>query len=238
MRLLSEPMDNLIKVLKKLSEEYPLDQFEWDIPINCPILIPTDYNSGYLRNIFLKENFHETILNDQNLVSHYWAIQDWGGIGSFKKNDRNDRRINSFLGELKKKTLTRNTFACISSLSKVASFINPDEYAIYDSRAIYTLNWLLFNHLSSTELFPQPIGRSTDLSKYDMQTIFRLTKRQFSYKSHKVAFHQYCELLKTLTSQVFGENSKPYKVEMLLFMVAPTKIISQIESSVSLTINA
>ena len=231
-------MDGVIKALKKLSDESPLESFDWDIPSNCPIEIPIECNTGYLRNIYLKENFHKTISQDQTLASHYWAIKDWGGIGSFKKNAKNDTRIRAFLGQLEKKALTRNTFECISSLSKVASFIYPDKYAIYDSRAIYTLNWLLFNHSTSTEFFPQPIGRSAELSKYDMQTIFRLTKRQFSYKSHKIAFHQYCELLNKLTTQTFGKNSKPYKAEMLLFMVAPTKIISQIESSVSLTINA
>ena len=231
-------MDGLINALKKLSAESPLENFQWDIPNNCPITIPREHDSGYKKNIYLKENFKETILNDETLKSHYWIVQDWGGIGSFKKNDKNNIRIKTFLHELEKNSLTRNTFECISSLSKIASFINPEKYAIYDSRAIYTLNWLLFNHSSSSELFPQPIGRSADLSKYDMQTIFRLTKRPLSYKSHKVAFHQYCELLMKLTPQVFGENSKLYKVEMLLFMVAPTSIVGQIESSVSVTINA
>jgi hypothetical protein len=231
-------VDGLIKVLKKLSKDSPLDNFQWDIPNNCPITIPSKHDTGYKKNIFLKENFHETIRGDKNLNSHYWAVQDWGGISSFKKNDKNNIRIKTFLVQLEKLSLTKDTFGCISSLSKIASFLNPEKYAIYDSRAIYTLNWLLFNHSKSSELFPQPSGRSAALSKYDMQTIFRLTKRQFSYKSHKVAFHQYCDLLIKLAPQVFGEGSKPYKVEMLLFMVAPKKIVSQIESSVSLTITA
>lgn len=230
-------MDGLVKVLKNLSEEYPLDSFQWDIPKNCPITIPKYCDSGYQKNIYLKENFKETIRGDKTLDSHYWEVQDWGGIGSFKKNEKNNIRIKNFLRELEKNELTRNTFECISSLSKIASFVNPEKYSIYDSRAIYTLNWLIFNHSSSTELFPQPIGRSAELSKYDMQTIFRLSKRHFSYKSHKVAFHQYCATLNKLAPQIFGEGSKPYNVEMLLFMVAPTEIISQIESSVSLKIN-
>ena len=231
-------MDGLVKALKKLSKESPLDSFQWDIPDNCPINIPKECDSGYLKNIYLKENLKETLRSDSTLNSHYWAVQDWGGIGAFKKNDKNNIRIVNFLRELENGSLTRNTFECISSLSKIASFINPEKYSIYDSRAIYALNWLIFNHSSSTELFPQPIGRSAELSKYDMQTIFRLTKSQFSYRSHKEAFHQYCELLNKLAPQIFGEGSKSYKVEMLLFMVAPTKIVSQIESSVSLTINA
>lgn len=230
-------MDSFVTKLKKLADENPLENFKWDFPSKCPIEIPAECNSDFLKNIYLKENFQKTISKDQGLGSHYWSIQDWGGIGSFKKNDKNDNRIRKFLQQLEKDQLTNNTFECISSLSKVASFLNPEKFAIYDSRAIYTLNWLLFNHSNSIELFPQPTGRSAELSKYDMQTIFRLTKRQFSYRSPKFAFHQYCDLLKMLTPLVFDENSKPYKVEMLLFMVAPTKIVSQIESSVSLKID-
>jgi len=229
-------MDNLISVLRKLAKESPLDKFSWDIPANCPIDIPSEYKDGYSKNIFLKENISRVILSDKSLASHYWSIQDWGGIGSFKKNEKNDLRIHKFFDQLNKKTLTKNSFECISSLSKVAAFAYPAEYAIYDSRAIYSLNWLIFNHSKLAELFPQPIGRSAELSKYDMQTIFRLTTRKIDYLSHKVAFHRYCELMKMLACEVFGSGSKPYKAEMLLFMVAPSKIVSQIESSVSITI--
>jgi hypothetical protein len=236
MRLQSAPMDNLISAVRKLAKESPLDEFSWDIPTNCPIDIPSEHKDGYSKNIFLKENLSRTILSDKSLASHYWSIQDWGGVSSFKKNEKNDLRINKFLDQLNKRTLTKNSFECISSLSKVAAFAYPDEYAIYDSRAIYSLNWLIFNHSKSAELFPQPIGRSAKLSKYDMQTIFRLTKCKIDYLSHKVAFHRYCELMKTLACEVFGSGSKPYKAEMLLFMVAPNKIISQVESSVSITI--
>ena len=70
-----------------------------------------------------------------------------------------------------------------------------------------------------------------------MQTIFRLSKKKYTYKTHKMAFHDYCDLLKQLSPILFGGNSKPYKVEMLLFMVAPTRIIEDIESKVTIEIN-
>ena len=229
-------MSNLIEALKKIEKESPIDQYEWGFPTDCPIIIPVKCTDSFSKNIYLKDNFREKILGDDSLNSHYWAIQRWGGIGSFKKNDRNDLRIKNFLKQLNKGTLTGNSFGCISSLSKVASFTNPDEYAIYDSRAIYTLNWLLFNHSESSKLFPQPIGRSADLARYDMQTIFRLTKREFNYLSHKEAFHSYCKLVKQIACEVYGLGSKPYLAEMLLFMAAPTIIINEIEATVSLTI--
>lgn len=53
-------MDALVKALKKLSEESPLENFKWDIPNNCPITIPREHDSGYLKNIYLKENFKKS----------------------------------------------------------------------------------------------------------------------------------------------------------------------------------
>ncbi|NDV14389.1 hypothetical protein GZH52_16675 [Crenobacter sp. HX-7-9] len=132
--------------------------------------------------------------------------------------------------------LTKSTFECISSLSKVASFLDPDHYVIYDSRAIYTLNWLLFNLENEAALFPQPNGRSSDLAKFDMQTIFRLSKKKISYRSYKNAYHDYCNIVKHLNEEVFGEGSKPYLLEMLLFMVAPRWTVGSIEKSVTVNI--
>ncbi len=229
-------MNNFIEKLKLIAAISPPESFEWTIPKNCPVPIPVDTRSGYAKEVHLKENFRSTIGNDQTLKSHYWAIQEWGGIGSFKKNEKNDQRIRNFVKALGKGKLTRESFDCISSLSKVASFIDPDKYVIYDSRAIYSLNWLLFNYSSKQALFPQPAGRSSDLAKYDMQTIFRLSKRQFEFRSYKAAYHEYCTLIEHLSPKIFGAGSKPYKLEMLLFMIAPTWIIENVENTVALEI--
>lgn len=230
-------MDALIKTLKTISLKHPLDHFEWGVPQDTPISIPSNIKSGYEKNIFLKEALPDILSNDQSLDSHYWVIQKWGGIGSFKRNQRNDERITKFIKEMSAGILTKQTFECISSLSKVASFLKPSDFAIYDSRAIYTLNWLLFNHTNSNNLFPQPNGRSSELAKFDMQTIFRLAKRKTEYRSHKTAFHDYCEIAKHLSHEVFCQPNKPYLIEMLLFMVAPTWVVNNIEKSVTLEIN-
>ncbi|MEX8517875.1 MAG: hypothetical protein AB3X44_05075 [Leptothrix sp. (in: b-proteobacteria)] len=229
-------MNYLVNTLKQIAATSPLDSFKWTIPGSCPVAIPEANQSGYAKNVHLKENFHSIIGLDQTLESHYWVIQKWGGIGSFKKNEKNDHRIRSFMEELGREKLTRRSFECISSLSKVASFIDHNTYVIYDSRAIYSLNWLLFNYSSKQNLFPQPVGRSSDLAKYDMQTIFRLTKRHFKFWPYKDAFHEYCKLIKHLSPKIFGADSKPYKLEMLLFMIAPTLIIQDIENTVTLEI--
>lgn len=230
-------MENLIDKLKQISGVYSLERFEWEIPDDCPVNIPDNKLTGYEKNIYLKEHFHSVITNDHDLSNHYWLVQQWGGIGSFKKNEKNDLRIRKFINELSKGKLTRNSFDCISSLSKIASFFDPDKYVIYDSRVIYSLNWLLFNYSTVRSLFPQPAGRSASLAQYDMQTIFRLTKKQYEYISHKNAFHDYCLLIRELSPLVFGENANPYKLEMLLFMIAPTWIVENIKETASLEIS-
>ena len=229
-------MDKLIKRLKKLSVQVPLEEnFDWEFPVS-PIDIPENIDSVYLKNIYLKENFNKILQNDSDLKNHYWIIREWGGIKSLKQNDKNDEKINKFKKQLSTDKLTKETFNLISSFSKLASFIDPTKYAIYDSRAIYSLNWLLFNFTDTTELYPQPSGRNPKLAKYDLSTIFNLTKKDITYKSHKIAYFEYCKLLKFLSKEVYNED-KPYKIEMLLFLIAPTKIIDSIEKNTKITID-
>lgn len=226
-------MNELLEKIEALKGIYDISEFEWKIPKNCPLPIPENETSSFQKNVYLKKNLKHIVNTDSTLSTHYWIIQDWGGIGSFKKNDRNDKRIVKFLEELKKGKLTKANFDSISSLSKVASFISPEEYTIYDSRVIYGLNWLLFNFSNTNKLFPQPIGRSAALAKYDMQTIFRLTGRKFEYYSHKEAFHEYCKLIKQLSS----DKTAPYMLEMFIFAIAPSWVVQDIEKTVSLKIS-
>lgn len=229
-------MDVLIEKLKDIAKIFPLKTYEWKFPDNCPLNIPKNKSSDYARNVFLKDNFYSELSNDNSFKNHYWLIKKWGKIGSFKENKKNDLRIKRFVNELAKGELTRDSFNCISSFSKIASFREPDKYVIYDSRVIYSLNWLLLNYTNIVRLFPQPIGRSTSLSKYDMQTIFRLSKKEFEFREYQTAFHEYCSMIRKLSPEVFGRNSKPYKLEMLLFMIAPSWIVDNIEKTVSLQI--
>jgi len=85
-------------------------------------------------------------------------------------------------------------------------------------------------------LYPQPSGRNPKLSQYDLPTIVRLSKKGNTYKSHKTAYQEYCKLLKHLSREVFNDE-KPYKVEMLLFIIAPTIIIDCIKEKTKLTID-
>lgn len=230
-------MTQLISKLKELLDDVPIDKnFDWNFP-DAPIQIPSDINDTYSKNIYLKENFAPLLKNDIGLRNHYWIIQEWGGIKSLKKNDRNDEKIRKFKQQLLKQKMTKETFSLISSFSKIASFLEPQKYAIYDSRAIYSLNWLLFNYTDKKMLYPQPAGRNPKLSQYNLGTIFRLSKQKHSFISYKDAYFHYCDLLNELSKEIFNE-SKPYKIEMLLFLIAPTKIIDSIESQVKIIVDA
>ena len=230
-------MKNLTEKLQELSSNFPLEKnFIWDVPSTAPIDIPEDIKNSYLRNIYLKENMSEILQNDLELKNHYWIIQEWGGIKSLKQNQRNDEKIRKFKKQINTEKLTKETFGLISSFSKIASFLEPKKYAIYDSRVIYSLNWLIFRYCKDNEFFPQPTGRSAALAKYDMQTIFRLSNRNYTYISHKDAFFKYCHLLSELSEAVYNDKN-PYKIEMLLFLIAPEYIVSDIDNSVEISIN-
>ena len=230
-------MQKLISVLKELSVKHGVKNYKWEIPKSCPLKIPSDIISNFDQNIYLKEHMH-TLLNQIDCLSiYYWIIQEWGGISSFKRKDVNDAKILKFLDELKNRSLTKVSFDRISSFSKIASFMQPNEYVIYDSRVIYSLNWLLFNYAPELELFSQPQSRNSELVKYDMQTIFRLSGRKHIYRSHKTAYQEYCKLMKALSVEVYGQDSQPYLLEMLLFDIAPEHIVKDIEKTVNLKID-
>ena len=229
-------MKNLIKKLTEFKNKYPIEnEFNWTLPSNIPILIPSEIKSNFDKNIYLKENLSKLLENDTDLKNHYWIIQDWGGIKSLKKNERNDKKIITFKNQLQKGILTKDTFGTISSLSKIASFIYPEKYVIYDSRVIFTLNWLLFNYTEDKKLFPQPSSRNKELVKYDMNTIFNLTGKKYSYYNHKEAYHIYCNLICELSKDIYP-NEKPYYLEILLFCLAPEVIVNNIRDSVDIKI--
>ncbi|WP_269913985.1 hypothetical protein [Acinetobacter sp. HY1485] len=71
----------------------------------------------------------------------FWIVKEWGGIRSFKETSNNIEKIAKFKQQSKNRKLTIDTFDVISSLSKIASCLKPDDFFIYDSRAIFALNW-------------------------------------------------------------------------------------------------
>lgn len=227
----------MIEYLKEMAKAIPLEsEYHWELPANLPIEIPTNITGSFLQNVYLKENLAPVLEQDHHLTTHYWVIRDWGEIRTFKIGDRNDALIKAFKKEIKKGKLTRQSFASISSLSKLSSFWEPARYAIYDSRAVFALNWIIFRYSTDKQLFPQPAGRNAEIAKYDIETLFTLSGIDHRCRSYTTAYHEYCTLLQDLSEKIYGSR-KPYFAEMLLFLAAPTKIIEDIKRSVTVTID-
>jgi hypothetical protein len=227
----------MVEHLKEMAKAIPLQTaYHWQLPADLPIKIPASITGSFSQNVYLKENLAPVLEQDNDLTTHYWVIRDWGGIRTFKKCERNDALIRTFKEEIKKGKLTRISFASISSLSKLSSFWEPARYAIYDSRAVSALNWIIFHCSKDKKLFPKPAGRNAEISKYDIKTLFTLSGIEHQYRSYKTAYHEYCSLLQDLSEQIYGSR-KPYFAEMLLFLAAPTTIIEDIKRSVTVTID-
>ncbi len=229
-------MNVLIENIKALVTATPLENFTWEVPDNCPVTIPAEITGSYNRNEYLKDNFASSLghLNNDHL---YWIINQWGGIGSFKRTEKNDALLKVFKDQLGAGRLRKASFERISSLSKVASFLEPTNYVIYDSRAIYSLNWLIYLYANHLPLYPQPSGRNSEIASIDCKTIFALHNPKVQYHSFKTAYHSYCELIRQLNIAVFEDSRRPYKLEMLLFMLAPTYIVNQIRSIITVKID-
>lgn len=245
-------MTSIIEQLKNYSEKIKIeDRFTYNFDSNSTIFSDqekyelTHEQNNFKRNIILKElmktktkgSFTQTELN-------FWIVNDWGRIQTFKKNEKNIEKISKFSKQLSEFKLTQDTFGTISSLSKISSFVDPDNYVIYDSRVIYSINWLILTSTTTDlKFFPMPTGRNKKLIDFDLKTIIHLIHLD-KYKSnetlfydHRFAYFQFCKLLKLLSKAVFDDhNVKPYYLEMLLFTIADNEINQEIIQRTSIGI--
>lgn len=226
----------MISAIQQLAKALPLSEhYTWEMPAELPISIPRKIEGAFRRNVYLKDHLKYEFNDNSDLQTSLWIIQDWGGIKTFKDSEQNRSRISKFYEELKKGKLTKDIHDRLPSLSKLAAFRWPEKYSIYDSRAVFSLNWLLFCHTDGPTLYPQPPGRSRSLVEVDTQTLYRLSGRPFTFHSHKTAYFSYCDLLSKLSHDALGKDV-PYYVEMLLFVAAPEWIPNDIKSRTTVTI--
>jgi len=227
----------LRRVKKELVEKFLTSDksiaYNWEIPNNCPILFPKELISDYEKNLFLKYNLFEKFESDDFLDISYWIIQIWGGIKSFKRNVSNDEKLNTFVKTIKENNakLKKSEFDIISSLSKIAAFLLPERFCVYDSRVIYSLNWHIFLYGDSLEMFPQPSGRNKTMIEYDQRTIFNLSAKPYSFYSTNDAYQKYCDFLKEIEVE-YKINIQ--EMEMYLFSIADSDIIKDIKGKIRL----
>lgn len=246
-------MDLIVEKLRELRESVNLQKrFVYKFNIDLNVFSESEKRdleseeSLYQRNINLKELIKiksQGKYNNNKL--NYWIINDWGGIKSFKENEKNTIKIEKFSKEIEKGKLTKSSFGTISSLSKISSFIDPDNFVIYDSRVIYVLNWLILSSKSTNlKFFPVPIGRNKIIVDFDINTIIHLThideykNKKDLYYSDSEAYFVFCSLIKDISKKVFNnkDNIKPYILEMLLFTCVD-EIFNELTRKIELKIN-
>ena len=247
-------MRNVIEKLKEYSEKINLNErFNYSLNTSdtfFSVIENKELNSEkniYHQNIKLKWllcNKYKESDNHTNI--DFWIINNWGGIKGFKQNEGNLLKVEKFKKQIYTPKLTNDIFSTISSLSKIASFINPDNFVIYDSRVIYALNWLLLTLENKIELkekyFPMPSGRNKKITEFDLNTIINLShlneysKKDALYNTPQESYFKFCDFVKSASKMVYGENAKPYELEMLLFTIADNEIYNDIKDKLRLSI--
>lgn len=176
----------------------------------------------------------------------YWIIKDWGGINLNKEIVK--PLVDQFIA---KKDWE---FDKIASISKVASFMFPEEFIIYDSRVAYSLNWIILKTDAGNKYFPIPEGRNSKMASFDMNTLIHIkhannfytndhqellgknkfiSKRlQNIYFDKKEAYKRLNRLIKEISQKLWDgdleKTQKLYYTEMLLFSIADNEIFQDI----------
>jgi len=155
-----------------------------------------------------------------------WIVHNWGGIHKFKID--NHQRIIEFRDALYHGHTAH--FECISSLSKIASFIRPDQFFVYDSRVAFALNGLLLECLKKFKRFSRhlcffPIPHALGGRDKDMNDIIAKTVKSPQYYSKQEAYIVYNQLIRRLYVRLFTDNTvnQPCRVEMLLYELGKTE---------------
>ncbi len=239
-------MDNLVCEILKFKEE--VVDFKGKFNVNSVVFTEEEINlikddaTEYENNLQLKKIIERKANgNYEDHDLNFWIINNWGGIWTFKNNEVNKLKIITFKSELKKGELSKPIFETISSLSKLSAFYEPHKYIIYDSRVVYTLNWLLLKTKNTQyRFFPMPESRNAKLKKYDLSTLINLInvgkETNELYYDFKDAYFRLCDLVKELSERVFEDEAYPYHMEMLLFHIADSKILDEIKAKVKVTI--
>lgn len=248
-------MNKVIEKLKEYSDQIDLtSRFKDDFEVQSSIFNKTEKQkllkeeTRFDRNVCLKWILSEKYKKFVDTTSlDFWIINEWGGIKNFKPTDKNLKKIKVFKKEILNRRLSKDSFSTISSLSKVSSFLNPDDFVIYDSRVIYTLNWLILtceNQESFKEkYYPLPSGRNKVISNFDMNTILNIShmpeykQKRSIFISQQEAYFDFCSFIKKATKEIFGKNAKPYELEILLFIMADIEIFDEIKKRLKLSIS-
>lgn len=210
----------------------------------------------FLKDVYLKFLIHEALSSKESdhQKLNEWIVQDWGGIKTHKDFDTLSIAMEN------------NSLDRISSWSKIASFEDIKTKIIYDSRVIYTLNWIIYRYKKETNsdskyLF-QPSGRNKLLTLLPVDSIInfdnikslQIDKKGDTifgdiYIPKKECYNYACNLIQNINTKLFTQEAVelpeigtilakdfPFFTEMLLFQMSDNIIFKDIKESIQISI--
>ena len=207
----------------------------------------------FYKDVYLKFILNEMLNQKKDIDLHKWIVSDWGGI----KTHKDFKTL--------KESMKNQSFDRISSWSKIASFQNISDYVIYDSRVIYSLNWLIFRfnkkYNKTEKYFFQPSGRNKLLTLLPVDSIINFGNIEYLevnskgdnifgdiYFQKSECYFKMCELTKNLNKLIFKDieiqikdtkikaENYPFFMEMLLFQIADNIIFEDIKQSITIAL--
>lgn len=260
-------VDKIVNYLKPLKDDLS-ELYSWKFKLEKLTelkVIDENYSlklnqlSPFDREIILKDiinnMLHKSHKENRDLFDKLslWVIKDWGGIKT-AKDENTKELITSFMDG------NKIGYKRIASTSKVASFMYPDKYIIYDSRVAYSLNWILLSQKASDIYFPIPDGRNSKMTALDMNVLIRIknidnyspkvieemdnkkyisSKDKMLYIPESESYMELNKLIKDVNSRLWDEDksNKLFYTEMLLFSIADREIFKDITEKISLQLN-
>ena len=204
----------------------------------------------YAKTIKLKDSLRAElscgVSRDEHLRIAKYFISDWGGVKTNKDLEIIIDRTRELVQE------GRHAFEDVglkgvSSWSKYLSLL-CDWAPIYDSRVAFSINAINYMANNLDGFYPMPEGRSPRLSLIDLETLYVLPKLKegliseqdfahphFSSRVQKKfhiparqAYGKYVLLLDDVARQLGLECGGRDVVEMLLFAMAPDRILADL----------
>lgn len=215
--------------------------------------------SHFTKNVGLKFLMNKDINDDSKdyFEISKWIVKVWGGIKGIK-----DSSLNEIIDNL---NYNRYPFKNISSWSKINSFENIKRDIIYDSKVIYSINWLLLKlNIDEYKFFLQPLSRNNKLTTFPLDTLINFhhndkidfTKRGESimgniYYKKNYVYEKYRDLIHQINFSIWSDESidltkligksiflkdYPFFTEMLLFNISDDVLYKDIIDSISIQI--
>lgn len=242
---------NLSEFLSPYVEDIE-NQYNWKFkPKEVPSTIKFDFAAlptWYQRTVKLKDLLIDVLNACHSFETRFpfgeYFVVKWGGVSTNKGLKERLSRYDQ-VDDMS----TIRTFKGISSWSKYLSLRNQ-EAAIYDSRVAYAINTINYLKGYTNNFFPMPDGRSPKLNLLDIETLFLISKlkshnafvtpedirhRQIArrikkkyYLPEDIAYIAYLQLLHKVAEKLKLEKSEKFKIEMLLFALAPGAIFEEL----------